>query len=205
MIRNSYPELPRRTAYPDLASLRSDWDIPQEAFDQFLAWLCPDHKESGHRYEQIRNRLIRVFTCRGCDCPEDLADETINRVTIKARDIAGSYTGEPQRYFYGVARRVFLEYKRTRRPIPPPPIPESSERKELELQCLEQCMQELPGRNRGLISEYHREEKRAKINLRKQLARELKIEFNALRIRVHRILRDLRICVFKCLKEAEME
>jgi len=54
-----------------------------------------------------------------------------------------------------------------------------------------------------LILEYYREEKRAKINLRKNLAEKLGIECNALRLRVHRIRTELRPCVLKCLQEAE--
>jgi DNA-directed RNA polymerase specialized sigma24 family protein len=205
MIKDSYPELSKRTAYPDLDSLKRGADISQEAFDRFVSWLGSNENDAGVRYILIQDRLIKFFTCRGCECPEDLADETMSRVTIKAKDFADTYEGVPERYFYGVARKVFLEFTRTKKPVPPPPIPDNSERKELELQCLEQCIQILPRKNRKLISAYHREEKRAKIELRKKLARELDIDFNALRIRIHRIMRDLRKCVFKCIENAELE
>jgi DNA-directed RNA polymerase specialized sigma24 family protein len=205
MIRDPYHELPRRNPFPTLSSLKSNADITPEAFNRFTSWLGSNEEEAGERYTMIHARLIKFFTCRGCECPEDLADETMNRVTIKAENFAETYKGVPERYFYGVGRKVFLEYTRSRKTLSPPPIPDTPERKELELQCLEQCMQTLPRNSRQLISDYHREEKRAKINLRKELAKNLKIEFNALRIRIHRILRDLRMCVFDCIEKAEIE
>jgi len=179
--------------------------LTQAAFDSLLAWLDPDRDRAARKYEQIRQRLIRLFTCRGRPDAEELADETINRVTHKASQIAGEYVGDPSLYFYGVAQKVFLESLRNRPPRSPvpPPAPERSEEAEREYECLERCMQELSPASRELVLEYYRDDGRAKINHRKELAGRLGIAQNALRIRVHRIRATLQECVRRCLGQAQ--
>ena len=67
------------------SSMGRESDLSQEAFDRLLAWLNPNRALAGEKYEEIRRRLIKIFTCRGCTCPEVLADETINRVARKVK------------------------------------------------------------------------------------------------------------------------
>jgi RNA polymerase sigma factor (sigma-70 family) len=182
--------------------MNKDWILTQESFDALLAWLDPSRDEAGRKYEDIRHRLIKIFTCRGCCEPEDLADETINRVSKKLGEIENSYTGDPARYFYGVANKVHLEYLRRRRaPIPPPP-PEPEDDIEKEYACLERCIEKLTANNRVLVLQYYQEEKRAKVDHRKQLAKQFGIALNALRIRAYRIRASLQECVKRCLGEA---
>jgi DNA-directed RNA polymerase specialized sigma24 family protein len=182
--------------------MNKDWVLTQESFDALLAWLDPAREEAGRKYEEIRLRLIKVFTCRGCFEPEDLADETINRVSKKLREIETDYSGDPARYFYGVANKVHLESLR-RKPIPIPPVrSEESDDIEKEYECLERCIQRLTPNNRALVLQYYQEEKRAKIDHRKDLAEQLGIALNALRIRAHRIRASLQECVQNCLNEA---
>src|SRR4051794_16211659 len=96
--------------------MNREQNITQESFDRLLEWLDADRERAGYRYEAIRRRLITIFTCRGCREAEALADETINRVTIKLPEIADAYVGDPALYFYGVAQKVHLEYLRKRPP-----------------------------------------------------------------------------------------
>jgi DNA-directed RNA polymerase specialized sigma24 family protein len=176
--------------------------LTPESFDQLLAFLHPDRDEAGNKYEAIRLRLIKIFTCRGCCVPEDLADETINRVARKVPEIAAAYTGDPALYFFGVANHVHMEYLR-RKPVPvPPQQPDPSDDLEREFQCLEQCIEQLPPEHQKLIIEYHQDEKRTKIDRRKQLAERLDIGLNALRIQVCRIRASLQECVFRCLEQS---
>ena len=194
--------------------MKKEWVVTQQAFDDLLDWLDADRERAGAKYEDIRVRLIKIFTCRGCREADDLADETINRVTAKLGEIAESYSGDPALYFYGVAQKVHLEYLRKK-----PPAQESSragrepggqtflasgpdDEMEYEYACLEQCMDHLPSENRRLVLEYYREEKRAKIELRKRLADELGIGVNALRIRAHRIRSRLEQCLLDCLEKS---
>jgi len=180
--------------------MKKEWVITQEAFDGLLTWLDPDRDRAAHKYETVRLRLIKIFSCRGCGEADDLADETINRVTSKLSEIAGSYLGDPALYFYGVANKVYLEYLRRRPALEPPPLRESSDEIEAEYACLERCMDELPPESRRLVLQYYQDEKRAKIERRRKLADELGIAVNALRIRAHRIRQQLQQCVQVCLE-----
>ena len=182
--------------------MNKDWVLTQEAFDALLAWLGPQREQAGRRYEEIRLRLIKIFACRGCSESEDLADETINRVSRKLREIESDYSGDPARYFYGVANKVHLEYLR-KRPAPPnAPRFEDTEEIEREYECLERCIQKLTPDNRQLVLEYYQEEKRAKIDHRRRMAEQLGIALNALRIRAHRLRLSLQECVQTCVNEA---
>lgn len=176
--------------------------LTQTNFDSLLAWLDADREQAGEKYERIRRRLIRIFTCRGCPDAEELADETITRAALKAPEVAKDYVGDPALYFYGVAQKVFLETLRKRPPAPAAPPPPDSAEVEREYACLERCMEGLPRENRELVLEYYRDEGRAKIERRKRLAGRLGIAQNALRIRAHRIRATLQQCVFACLEEA---
>jgi DNA-directed RNA polymerase specialized sigma24 family protein len=178
-------------------------EITQEAFDRLLTWLDADRELAGRKYETIRLRLIKLFACRGCAEPEDLADDTIDRVILKLPELIPAYTGDKSLYFYGVAHRVHLEDLRYRRPppTPPPPPPDPADPDEENLyDCLDQCLDNLPGETRRLVVEYYQEVKRAKIDHRRKLAMELGIAVNALRIRAHRIRMQLQVCVTSCLE-----
>lgn len=180
--------------------MRRPWDITQEAFDQFLAWLDPDREQAGTKYENIRRKLIKIFVCRGCLSGEDLADETINRVIRKMPKLADGYTGDPVAYFYGVARNVHLEHVKESRASLLLPVADPPEQKELEYQCLERCMKVLTPENRNLMLEYYKEGKQARIVHRKVLADGLGIPLGTLRLRTFRIRTGLQGCMESCLK-----
>src|SRR5204863_451821 len=144
--------------------------VTQAAFDYLLAWLDADRERAGEKYEYIRRRLIKIFTCRGRHDAEELADETINRVTLKATEVSKGYVGDPALYFYGVAQKVFLESVRKPHASVPPPAPDKSDEDEREYDCLEQCMGQISPSSRELMLEYYREDKRAKIEHRKEMA-----------------------------------
>lgn len=175
--------------------------LTKAAFDSLLTWLDADRDQAGKRYEYIRQRLIKIFTCRGRSDAEELADETINRVALKAQEVTKEYVGDPALYFYGVAQKIYLEALRKRPPVVvPPPIPKSEDI-EKEYECLERCMEQLLPSNRELVLEYYQNDKRAKIDHRKKLAERLGIAQNALRIRAHRIRLTLQQCVRACLEQ----
>ena len=174
------------------------WTLTQEGFDSLLAWLDSDRELAGQRYEDIRYRLIKIFAHRGCWEPEELADETINRVARKVEELSKTYAGDPALYFYGVAQKVFQEYVRPRRS---PPVVVVTERDvvELEYQCLEHCLEKLESDNRELILGYYEGERLAKINQRRQLARRFGVGTATLRIRAYRIRGMLQLCMNGCL------
>ncbi|MDQ3253520.1 MAG: hypothetical protein M3R15_06380 [Acidobacteriota bacterium] len=176
--------------------------LTQAAFDSLLAWLDADRDQAGKKYENIRQRLIKIFTCRGRPDAEELADETINRVTIKAPEVAKEYVGDPALYFYGVAQKVYLESLRKRPPAVVPVEAARSDEIEQEYECLERCLERLSPSGRELVLEYYQNDKRAKIDHRKQLAQKLGIAQNALRLRAHRIRATLQQCVQECLQQS---
>jgi RNA polymerase sigma factor (sigma-70 family) len=177
--------------------------LTQAAFDSLLAWLDPDRERAGKKYEYIRQRLIKIFACRGRHDADELADETINRVTSKAAKLAQEYVGDPALYFYGVAQKVYLESlrKRSRAAAQPPPAAVATAEAEQEYACLEKCMGELSPANRELILEYYRNDKKQKVEYRKKLAERLGIAQNAVRIRAYRIRQTLQRCVEECLEQ----
>jgi len=182
-----------------------EWELTPDVFEGLLFWLSPDRDQAGRKYEEIRRKLIKLLVCRGCTCAEDLADETINRVTRKVPEIIDNYTGDPSLYFYGVMHKVYLEWlRRNRRELSPPPAPDPPE-PEQEYECLERCMERLTSKCRELVLEYYQEEKKAKIDRRKVLANRLGIAVNALRIRAHRIRASLQECVLECLSKKQRD
>jgi DNA-directed RNA polymerase specialized sigma24 family protein len=183
--------------------MNKDWFLSQEAFDALLDWLDSDREQAGIKYEDIRGRLIMIFSGRGCVDAEDLADETINRVTQRLSTIRKEFTGDPTRYFYGVANFVCMEYMRRKPPQPSPFQPSDSDQVELEYRCLEQCIDSLSEENRYLLLKYYGGEGRSKIDQRRQLSEELKIAPNALRIRAYRIRQALQECVEKCIERSQ--
>lgn len=179
--------------------------LTRESLEALLDSLDPDREQAGARYEEIRRRLIRLFEWRGCECPEELADETINRV---ARQLAGGLTlhADPYAYFCGVARLVFLEeMRRDARehklleaswPLAEPGAPDDEP--DPRLTHLRRCLQTLDLEHQRLVLRYHQGEER--IQDRKRLCRELGIEMNALRIRVHRLRRKIETCIQERLR-----
>lgn len=175
-----------------------------------LAWLDPDRDRAGViLYEEIRVKLVKILERRQCYAAEELADETINRVSHKVQDIASTYKGNPALYFYGVLKKVYQEWlkwvkeQKTRLDALPPTLPEQGEDVERVHAYLERCTQELDPEDRELIMKYYEHEKRAKIDHRKELADGLGITLNNLRMRVHRINLDLRKCIVDCLNLSE--
>lgn len=180
--------------------MNKSWVLTQESFDALLNWLGPERELAGQKYEHIRTRLIKIFTCRGCCEPEDLADETINRVVKRLSEIQSNFKGDQARYFYGVANKVHLEYLRRPQVVPTPVLATDSVHIEAEFRCLEQCLDHLTAENRELVLQYYQSERKGKIEQRKLQAKRLGIAPNALRIRAYRIRTVLQECVESCLE-----
>ena len=186
-------------------SPRKGWDLNQEAFDELLAWLNPDRERAGRKYEDIRDRLIRIFVHRGCMSAEDLADKTINKVARKVHELKGYYVGDPALYFCGVAKNVYAEYSKTPADVPvipeilSAPLPEDEDESEAEHKCLDRCLASMTPRDREILLEYYREEGGAKIETHKEMARRRGVTVNALRITICRLRSSFKRCMQNCL------
>ncbi|MDQ1613581.1 MAG: hypothetical protein QOG00_3512 [Pyrinomonadaceae bacterium] len=181
------------------------WTLTEDTLNQLLDWLDPNRESAGRRYEEIRRRLTQFFVCRGCFEADQLTDHAIDRVAKKVPQIADTYVGDPALYFFGVARKVHLEYLRKQRTTPqlpsPPPLPDvNSEEAEDDYNCFEHCLERLAPDNRHLVLKYYQEDKQVKIDHRRELAVRLGIGMNALRLRVFRIRAELQQCVMDCME-----
>lgn len=174
-------------------------------FETLLAQLDPDRERAAEMYELMRRKLVRLFEWRGCPFPEDLTDETLDRV---ARRLAEGVQPQSSLYAYvcGVAHLLYKEtlrrLSREQRALergdwPPPSVEEDEEPSDRRLECLRRCMSHLPADQKDLVLRYHQGENN--IRNRKTLSVELGIPMNALRIRVHRVRRKLEDCVQACL------
>jgi DNA-directed RNA polymerase specialized sigma24 family protein len=180
----------RRAERFKVRSRSADWIVDQSAFDQLLCWLDRNPEAAGHQYELIRRKLIRIFSYKGCVFPEELADETFNRVTRKLPDIRTHFTGSPVKYFYGVAKKVYLEYLRKASCPPPPPVAE--EYSEELLQHLDDALGKLTSEERKLILDYYGGGEQSQIDYRKKLAERMGVHVRVLRMRAFRIRERLK-------------
>ncbi|HVH72775.1 MAG TPA: hypothetical protein VNB49_16935 [Candidatus Dormibacteraeota bacterium] len=167
----------------------------------------------------MRRRLVRYFDYRNCLSPDDLADETLNRVARKLQEKGEIVGATPAHYCYIVARLVFLESVRRKEHNAPSlddtersasvmaSLAASSEPttdtpvKEKLFTCLERCLRRLRMQDRELILDYYRGEQGEKIERRSQMARHLALTMNALSIRACRIRNKLEACVKACSEE----
>jgi len=194
----------------------ASWTLSQEAFDRFLSWLDDGTGTEGHAYLEMRERLVAYFDRKNCLEPDELADETLNRVARRLEEEGSIRSDTPAKFCYTIARYVFLESLRSNRTkevsIEDDARPlvdnerqrtDEQDKKEKMLDCLDKCCSALEPEHRDLIVRYYHGKERAKIENRRLMAEHLGISMNALSIRACRIREKLEICVRKCaIKDA---
>jgi RNA polymerase sigma factor (sigma-70 family) len=195
-------------------------DLTQAAFHRLLDWFNEgnvDPDSGAQKYEEMRQRLISYFDRRNCRSPEDLADETLNRVALKLDEKRSITDVTPAMFCFIKARQVLHEYWRRpdrkeialeELPITAPPDRHSfqvtnpdDEREEQEqrMKCLENCLRNLKPQDQDLIIRYYYGEERVKIDNRQKLANELGISGKTLVVRALRIRKKLEECVERCV------
>ena len=81
--------------------------LTPETFATLLGCLDPDRERAGEKYEALRLTLVRFFQWRGAPFPDELADDTFDRVSKKLGDqIAIVNIGA---HCYEVARQACLD------------------------------------------------------------------------------------------------
>jgi len=198
----------------NLKQKKKDWSLDADVFHRLLEWLDEGVDSGGQRYLDMRQRLVAYFDRKNCLTPDELADETLNRVARRLEEEGAIESESPAKYCYIVARFVFMESLRGAEKTTVPldeallqfnsdqlvhrPPDREKEIKEVLFDCLERCTGELEPVNRNIIIRYYFGETRAKIENRRGLAASLDITTNALAIRASRIRDRLEGCVRKC-------
>lgn len=193
---------------------KASWRPTGESFNRFLKFLDDGTESNGRSYLEMQRRLVGYFTRKGCAAPEDLADETLNRVARRLEEEGAIDTETPARFCYITARFVFLEHRRYERSISisapdsvaalngnirsDPTNADERVEKEKMLACLDECTAKLNSADRELIVRYYYGQQREKIENRRAIARRLGISINAVSIRACRIRSKLEACVLQC-------
>ena len=178
------------------------WTLDQRSLDSLLSAFHPDKEQASYAYEALRERLIRFFEWNRCDTPEDMADETIDRL---ARRLSANEEKvlDLAKFAVGIARMLIKEHLREqdRQEASLTALSEhyddlahrnhESAQLEERMAVLEKCLDVVPDASRNLIERYFSAESRAQIQQRQRLAEEYGISINALRNRVMRIRAEL--------------
>jgi DNA-directed RNA polymerase specialized sigma24 family protein len=189
--------------------LKKDWALTESAFRLLLDWLDQGVESAGQRYNEMRRRLVRYFDRKNCVSPDELADETLNRVARRLEEQGTITDAAPAQYCYIVARFVFLEsHRREQSARPAHEEPEAlavaaqsdaeAAGREQMLDCLDRCLQHLRPEDQTLILQYYHGDSGGRIEQRRALAERLGATPNALSIRACRIRDRLEDCLKNC-------
>jgi DNA-directed RNA polymerase specialized sigma24 family protein len=194
---------------------KKDWTLNPRAFQRLLTWLDEGANSDGQKYLEMRRRLAAYFDRKNCPMPDELADETLNRVARRLEEEGAIEGDAPARYCYIVARFVFMEHLRETQKddtlvndlrqqrqadtLFASEADNEQRIKEQRLNCLEQCLSRLESVSREIIARYYVGKARVKIEHRRVMAEELGITMNALSIRTCRIRDKLEACVRECI------
>ncbi|HLI84671.1 MAG TPA: hypothetical protein VKV17_12175 [Bryobacteraceae bacterium] len=171
---------------------RQRWTLNGQALDRLLLAFDADREAAAQKYEALRRKLIDLFAWERSESPEDLADETLNRLARRVSE--GTGIPNLDRYAFGIARLLLQEEARSLRartaalrdlPLVTGTTPDSG-----MLKRIRRCLAALPAENRELLARYYSED-------REQLARAQGISMNALRNRVLRLRQRLYDCVMR--------
>jgi DNA-directed RNA polymerase specialized sigma24 family protein len=173
-------------------------------FARLLTRLHSDPDQAAAEYQRLRRTLERFFDWQCAWPPEECADETLDRLVSKlAADVK---VDDVRAYARGIARLVLLEWRRRPAPVS---MDESRDYAVASLamheedpqdlsSCFERCLAALSDETRSLVLDYYVDERGAKIDNRRRLARRLGLSESALRNRVQRVRNRLERCVQRC-------
>lgn len=195
---------------------KKDRTLTPRSFQGLLSWLDEGTNSDGQKYLEMRRRLVVYFDRKNCSAPDELADETLNRVARRLEEEGVIESEAPARYCYIVARFVFMEHLRGAQQanalrykiwreshgtdLALSGADNDQEIKDKMLNCLEQCRDKLEPLNREVVIRYYIGKGRVKIENRRALAEELGITQNALTVRACRIRDKLEDCVRRCVR-----
>ena len=189
---------------------RGAWELSAGALERLLARLDPDPDAAGEMYVRLQLRLAAFFEHRRFASADEHSAVVLDRLARKIDE--GEEVQNPTAYALGVARLYALEL--SRKPVVEgvddwDAVPAARERlstrpeqegegEDVRLSCLDRCLEGLPAQDRQMVIGYYQDDRRAKIDNRKELSAALGINMNTLRIRVMRAQRKLEKCVVDC-------
>ena len=86
------------------------WELSGEALEGLLLALGPNRNAAGRRYELLRRKLTDFFAWRRSETPEELADQTLDR--LQRRPTQGEPIEKIEMYALGIARMLLKESAR---------------------------------------------------------------------------------------------
>ena len=182
------------------------------SFELLLEAITKPGREAVEDYQRIRNKLCRFFGAYAVVDPDELADESIDRVAQKLG--AGAVLDlTSDSYFLTVARFVLLEHRRKHlnRAVslddeesyfepsydPAEEAERTNERiqREIGLDAIADCRSKLSDEEREILDNYNGGSGREKIDRRNALAVKLGKTKEALIVAVSRINTKIKNCV----------
>lgn len=172
---------------------------------------------SKQQYEMLRERLLVFFSRRSRAFADELADETLFRLTVRLSAEAEFPAEDIERYAVGIARNVWHENNRNplhaAEPVEDSTTGEASPfvsshdvaalsglLEEAARRCAKKCLaKQLTVEERALILGYFKDDWHEQVKARKRLAGSLNLTDEGLRARAMRILKKLSTCAKKCL------
>lgn len=174
------------------------WALSADSFERLLAALHPDREQAALRYEELHERLVRVFRWEHAIDPETLADDALTRLARRLDE--GEVIHSIHAFLNGIARNLLKE-EGTRRqrlqPLTDVPAPPSHSDVERHHAALESCLATWEPDKRQLLLAYYQGDQSARIQNRQHLAAQLGLELNALRNRALRLRDRLESCIRK--------
>jgi DNA-directed RNA polymerase specialized sigma24 family protein/DNA-binding MarR family transcriptional regulator len=181
-------------------------DIDQ-SFNLLLGKLDIDREEAGRKYEELHRKLVTYIRWKGASFPEELADETLNRVARKLPN--GREIENLAEFCFGVARIVLLE--ELKKPVAEdisilsdiPVWQESFEEDDGLYHCFKLCLSAFSNEDQELLIKYYEGEGRARAENRKALAQTLGVTQHKLVKRLIRLRAKLRESIEGCLESRQ--
>ena len=175
------------------------WQLTDETLACLLDALGQGGAQPLQRYMRLQERLIFFFMRHRVNLPEELADQTLDRLARAL--LEGRPVASPEAFALGVARmilreeqarsireqRVFAEVERNRSSMQPTP-----DERETEMEAQQAEFEALPMEEQGMLAAYHDGQGAQRIDGRREMARGMGISMGALRKRVFDLQSGLR-------------
>ncbi|MBL8208608.1 MAG: sigma-70 family RNA polymerase sigma factor [Blastocatellia bacterium] len=189
-----------------------------EVFDGLLVRLDADRDQASIKYEELRLSLITYFATRGAADPNELADETLNRVAYRLAEGQVIMVNNPIYYALAVARNIwreqlaqpfktvslttFTDAPQVQVVSPEDLLLEFEQRlrTDQKYDCFRHCLAQLSETDHVLLIEYYQGKGQANSKNRQALAQRFGLTLGSLRNRISRIRDRLSNCLQNCLE-----